>query len=637
MSVEVEKISVFDDRIIQPQPTYAVEKGALALTNVTFSAITNTTTQLTFNVIVPSENVFVDRAVDVFAIIYGQFVVSSTVGATSTGFPVVVPGSVSPAPFPLQQMATSIQATINDATVVINTVDVLPQVLRFVDYKAHRLQRTCQTALDNYQSYSSTVLANTVATNSPLGAYQNARNADELGNGSLPNFFWCTSVSSTAGTTSSTAISSDVTSTSANIPSFINGWPVHTSVTANSTYYLNFGIRTVEKLVLSPFIFGDAYEYDTGLFGVQNIQLVMNLQPNNTRILRHAYDPINKGVQGYPSAPISGVNVTGFGNPRLLVQFLTPSLDVSLPAKSVIPYIEFPRYITTLTGPGPLSVSTQRWNAWVNPTTTRLETNTITLPLIPDLLMVYVRPTNYNTTLSSGIPDPTQANWTLPIDSISVNFDNFAGLLSSHSREQLYKMSVANGLEMDYANWSGLAETGLFSQYGTALAAGTSADTVRNVWVPTAGPILLLKPGRDIPLQAGQAPGLVGNFSLQMSLNVFNNSYLDFTTAGSLQIYVVTVNSGFFETIKGSSRLIKGLLTEQDIISAPEADAMTSGQVSRLVGSGIKVNNVLSKLKRRLSKMREKPAAAPMGSGRGRKGPHPMEQMEGAGMRQYYQ
>jgi hypothetical protein len=98
----------------------------------------------------------------------------------------------------------------------------------------------------------------------------------------------------------------------------------------------------------------------------------------------------------------------------------------------------------------------------------------------------------------------------------------------------------------------------------------------------------------------------------------------------------VTVNSGFFETIKGSSRLIKGLLTEQDIISSPEADAMTSGQVSRLVGSGIKVQNVLSKLKRRLSKMREKPAA-PMGSGRGKK--QPMEHMEGggAGMRQYYQ
>lgn len=628
MSVEVEKISVFDDRIIQPQPTYAVEKGALALTNVSFSAITNTTTQLTFNVIVPSENVFVDRAVDVAAIIYGQLTVSTNQSADARGYPVLAPGTIAPAPFPLQQMCTSVQATINDATVVINTVDVLPQVLRFVDYKAHRLQRTCQTSLDNYQSYSSTVAAAIVATNSPLGAYNNARNADELGNGSLPNFFWCTSTSAAAGTYSTTAITVDVASTTTGIPSFINGWPAGNSVTSTQTFYLNFGIRTVEKLVLSPFIFGDAYEYDTGLFGVQNIQLVLNLNPNSTRILRHAYDPLNTATLGYPTGAVSAVTVSSFGNPRLFVQFLTPSLDVSLPAKSVIPYIEFPRYITTLsTGPAALTTANQRWNNWNNPSTTRVETNTITLPLIPDLLMIYVRPTTYDST--------SDANWTLPIDSISVNFDNFAGLLSSHTREQLYKMSVANGLEMDYANWSGLAESGLFATPGSvSLVSGTSGATTRNVWVPTVGPILLLKPGRDIPLQAGQAPGLVGNFSLQMSLNIFNNTYNNYASSG-LQIYVVTVNSGFFETIKGSSRLIKGLLTEQDIISAPEADAMTSGQVSRLVGSGIKVNNVLSKLKRRLSKMREKPMAAPVG--KGRKGPQPMEQMEGGGMRQYYQ
>jgi hypothetical protein len=628
MSVEIEKVSVFDDRIIQPQPTYAVEKGALALTNVTFSAITNTTTQLTFNVIVPSENVFVDRAVDVAATIFGQLTVSTNQASSAAGIPVFTPGSIAPAPFPLQQMATSVQATINDATVVINTVDVLPQVLRFVDYKAHRLQRTCQTALDNYQSYSSTVSGVNVATNSPLGAYNNARNADELGNGSLPNFFWCTSTSTAAGTFSTTAISADVTSTVQGQASFINGWPVGTTVTAAQTYYLNFGIRTVEKLVLSPFIFGDAYEYDTGLFGVQNIQLVMNLNPNSSRILRHAFDPLSSATLSYPSSALSAVTVSSFGNPRLLVQFLTPSLDVSLPAKSVIPYIEFPRYITTLSsGPAALSTSNQRWNNWNNPQSTRVETNTITLPMIPDLLMVYVRPTNYSST--------AEANWTLPIDTISVNLDNFAGLLSSHTREQLYKMSVANGLEMDYANWSGLAETGLFAPPASALVSGTTATTTRNVWVPTVGPILLLKPGRDIPLSAGMAPGLVGNFSLQMSLNVFNNTYTDYSSGG-LQIYVVTVNSGFFETIKGSSRLIKGLLTEQDIISSPEADAMTSGQVSRLVGSGIKVQNVLSKLKRRLSKMREKPAA-PMGSGRGKK--QPMEHMEGggAGMRQYYQ
>ena len=641
MSVEVEKISVYDDRIIQPQPVYAVEKGALALTNVPFSAITNTTSQLTFNVIVPSENVFVDRAVDVSAIIRGSCQVQ--LGTAVGGTPIFPVGSIAPAPFPLQQICTSIQATINDATVVINTVDVLPQVLRFVDYKAHRLQRTCPTALDNYASYSDTLSGSTLATNSPLGAYNNARNSDELGNGAYPGFCWLGS-SIVGGTVPTTVVSTDSTgaapSATAPIASFVNGWPcapgsanlAGVASTTSSSTVLYWQIFTTEKLVLSPFIFGDAYEYDTGLFGVQNIQLVMNINPTNTRILRQA--PASRAITSGAGAvaitvpsPIFNVNVLSFTNPRLQVQFLTPSLDVSLPAKSVIPYTEFPRYITTVgdsfsaitayASNGPAALG----GVFSAPSPTTIQTNTITLPLIPDLLMVYVRPASYTKNPATGLTFPGYvqsvggtadcggdaraacASYTLPIQGVSINFDNFAGLLSSHTQEQLYKMSVANGLEMDYPTFTGFAESGLYQTGAAAVAGGT---TNQPVWVPTVGPILVLKPGRDIPLQAGQAPGLVGNFSLQMSLRVYNNSLIAYA-ANELQIYVVTVNSGYFETIKGSSRLIKGLLTEQDIISAPESDAMTSGQVARLVGSGAKVQNVLTKLKRRLSKMRERP------------------------------
>ena len=651
MSVEVEKISVFDDRIIQPQPTYAVEKGALALTNVPFQAITNTTTQLTFNVIVPSENVFVDRAVDVSATIKGSCVVA--LNGLAAGVPLFPIGSVAPAPFPLQQICTSVQATINDATVVINTVDVLPQVLRFVDYKAHRLQRTCPTALDNYASYSDSINGTSIATNSPLGAYNNARNADEVGNGAYPGFSWLSAldgspvVADIAGTDSATAP----------VAGYRNGWPCSpgTTVTTSGGATLFWQIFTTEKLVLSPFIFGDAYEYDTGLFGVQNIQLVMNINPNGVRILRHAYDARTSTA----TSPFLSQTVTSFVSPRLQVQFLTPSLDVSLPAKSVIPYTEFPRYITTLgetlsavtrytstggTGGGTANPALLA-GAFSSPSVTTVQTNTITLPLIPDLLMVYVRPASYTRNPTTGAANSGSAtttlltsnssaiaNYTIPIQGLSINFDNFAGLLSSHTQEQLYKMSVANGLEMDYATWTGFAQTGLY-QAGTAVTTNTNFPS----WIPTVGPILVLKPGRDIPLQAGQAPGLVGNFSLQMSLRIYNNSLVSYA-ANELQIYVVTVNSGFFETIKGSSRLIKGLLTEQDIISAPEADAMTSGQVARLVGSGAKVQNVLSKLKRRLSKMRERPAPAMGRRGRGEAPKHEsMEGDRGRGMQQYYQ
>jgi hypothetical protein len=61
MSADIEKLAVFDDRIIQTRPKYAVEKGALSLTNSPFQAISQTQSQHTYNIYFPSENVYVAR------------------------------------------------------------------------------------------------------------------------------------------------------------------------------------------------------------------------------------------------------------------------------------------------------------------------------------------------------------------------------------------------------------------------------------------------------------------------------------------------------------------------------------------------------------------------------------------------
>ena len=61
---DIQKIAVYDDRIIQERPAFAVKQGALSLTNAPFRAISQSTSQHTHNVNVPSLNVFVDRGVD---------------------------------------------------------------------------------------------------------------------------------------------------------------------------------------------------------------------------------------------------------------------------------------------------------------------------------------------------------------------------------------------------------------------------------------------------------------------------------------------------------------------------------------------------------------------------------------------
>lgn len=151
---------------------------------------------------------------------------------------------------------------------------------------------------------------------------------------------------------------------------------------------------------------------------------------------------------------------------------------------------------------------------------------------------------------------------------LSINFDNFSGLLSSQTSEQLYAMSVRNGLEMDYNTWAGLAKVPNSN-------GGKSVSTV--------GGFLVLKPSVDLTLQSGQAPSLVGNFTLQFNLSVQNT----YAFSVQPQIYVITANSGYFESIRGSSRIIKGVLSEQDIISAPLAPAGTREGLARMIGGKV--------------------------------------------------
>jgi len=144
-------------------------------------------------------------------------------------------------------------------------------------------------------------------------------------------------------------------------------------------------------------------------------------------------------------------------------------------------------------------------------------------------------------------------------------------------------MSLRNGVDMDWSEWSG---------YGVVPESHSGATstpaTARGGLVGLCGGPLVLRPGRDFALQTGQAPGLVGNFTLQFNLTVQNFTGVDLdgsdATHPFVNIYTVPISSGFFETIKGSSRIIKGVLTEQDILGAPPT--APSADLERMVGDG---------------------------------------------------
>lgn len=148
---DIDKLAVYDPRIVQKKPVYAVEQGALSITNANFNALSETASQQNYNISVPSENVFVDRGIEWTSTCSIDFSVDVANSALHAGEPVVQLGRhASLAPFPLHQLTTTVQATVNDTQVNINTDQVLNEVLRFVDFRRNRGQRTCPTKLDTF-------------------------------------------------------------------------------------------------------------------------------------------------------------------------------------------------------------------------------------------------------------------------------------------------------------------------------------------------------------------------------------------------------------------------------------------------------------------------------------------------------
>ena len=547
---DIEKQAIFDARIVQLPSRYAVEKGALSLTNAPFNAISASTSQHTYQINVPSQNVFVDRAVDWDSDCFLAFQIASAglVEPIAAGLPIVQVGrDLALCAFPLHELTQTMSCSINDTSVVINTDTVLHEVLRLTDYKRNRLVRHCPTMLDRYKSYTES----SGALNSPIQGYFEASASDEVPNGAWGQLDFTNAQGVVLTGNGSYTASVGGSSVTVN---YVDGVPVRTSAGAEpAAYPLFVKFHSSEKLVLSPFIFADSCEYETGLFGINNIQLVCNMKTNPARVLRlnSAFGRVYAAA-GTPSYNTNVANV--FGTPKINVQFLTPSLDLPLPAKSSVPYTEFPRYVSTQS-------SIAAGNAIV-PADTNIQSQTIVLPNIPDSLLIFVKPASFN---DGTAGNPQDADYYFPIKSIRMNFDNFAGLLSNQTPEQLYQLSAHNGLEMDWNEWNGVARNG---------ANGGKIQTV--------GGFLVIKPGQDFGLQSGQAPSLIGNFTLQFEVTIKNFS----AYAGPVQLFVIAVNSGFFESLAGSSRIIKGVLSEADIISAEPIMEMTRDNLKRIVGNG---------------------------------------------------
>ena len=103
--------------------------------------------------------------------------------------------------------------------------------------------------------------------------------------------------------------------------------------------------------------------------------------------------------------------------------------------------------------------------------------------------------------------------------------------------------------------------------------------------IPTTGSILVLDMGRVIQLpQEFDAPGNIGQFSLQITANCSNPHKQNWTT-NEYELVVIVCNSGVLITQQGSSSSYIGLLTKSDTLATlEEPEFITHSHMNKLTG-----------------------------------------------------
>jgi hypothetical protein len=545
-SSDFKLINICDSRIndITDQITYAVQTGAASNTYQQFNATTASTSQISFNVSVPSESIVVSRDIQMqttytFTLKFGNATTGAQIAATASVWQ--YGQNLAFQAFPVAQTMTTISSTINNANVSCNVQDILPQLIKML--KPEDLQKyngTTPTMPDGaYKEYTNGDAGN----NHVLASYiKTGYNNRLLPRGAHPINIKAVRHYINAGGTDTSFISTHV-----------NDYWV---VVCESTF--------VEPLFLSPYMFAGDNQYNNqGFVGINTLTLTCNIDSSLKRFLSYSGPRLTGGGVAIPfgvefgdPVGIAAVAITEPVKSKLLINFLSTQPTQLIKARNIVPYHDFPRWIS-------------QYNATIAAgASATITSNNIQLNQLPDSFIIVAR--QRLSTLT-----PRESSSFLPIRKISVNLNNSSGLLSSATTEDLFNISVANG---SYQNWYE------FYGYANSYSAGLT-NAAAYALTPTGGSMLILNPARDLSIPAYLSSGSIGQYSFTIDLTVVNNGTADI----SPEICIIAVNSGIFTTIAGSSSIYTGILTKQMVLDLQDSsnDTISSGQYQRLVGGSL--------------------------------------------------
>jgi hypothetical protein len=293
------------------------------------------------------------------------------------------------------------------------------------------------------------------------------------------------------------------------------GFSIDPQIAGNTT--ATGTLTTIEPILMSPFAFGENSNNFQSFIGLQNMSYNATLS-NLSRILSVVQGqgaPAGQIVLNEPIVEIAGASI--------LCNYFTPDPTYSpVPSVSEYSYFSCVSYPTRHTAPVLPGASAQ------------LTMASVQVSSIPKRIYVFARRDD-----SEENAFTTDSYFALPKNTnpISLTWNNNQ-FLATASSEDLFNISVKNGCNMSYTQFS-----------------------------DKTGSVLALDFGIDVGLQPNQSPGSLGNYQLGLTCNFVNTTNETIVPT----LYVVVVSEGVFNITSGSASHMIGVLSPDDILNAPMA------------------------------------------------------------------
>lgn len=325
--------------------------------------------------------------------------------------------------------------------------------------------------------------------------------------------------------------------------------------TANTASFL---VQLTEPIFMSPFSFAE--DDNKGFTGIEQLYMNFTMLNNWARVLCQR-GAIPAGLT------IGTVSAEFMSNPTVILTSLTPPVDMAVPRSINWDWCDLSYTPSSVNIVAPVT-----FNAAGLPQGNRtIPSSVMQLPTIPWKLMIYGR--RSKTELQSGTGgDPlTVMGYTdtfVPISNVSINFDNKPNLLSNFSQQSLYQISQRNGWDGSFAEWAGYTH-------------GVDPAILSGI-IGLKGGILLIDPVLDLSASSGgKAPGVQGNFQLQVSANFYSTSGANINT----ELIIVPLYKSSMNITAGVVTTRTSCISDKDVIDA-ESSMIPYHEAIGYVGSG---------------------------------------------------